>query len=305
MEEENKYIVNNETNKIVEEISKVNFQGNIIPSVWYKYIKFPSGKADLLGITILSDIIYWYRKTEIRDEKTGKLLYYKRKFKADKLQRSYSSYAEQFGVSKRQAKGAIKRLEKLGLITIEFRNITTKDGLNINNLLFLEPIPSKVIDITHQCNTYDIQMSYALHSNVIPIASECKTNTEITTEITTKNTTKEAPRFSSESEVYQLTKHLFETIKKCNNVIEKKYSSYTPKQLENLLQRWCDHIDKLIRLDNADPDDIRKVIDWVATDDFWDTVLESAKGFRKNYAKIYAKADKKNKSGKAKKYGIV
>jgi len=296
----------NETNKVVEEISKINFQGNIIPSAWYKYIKFPSGKADLLGITILSDIIYWYRKTEIRDEKTGKLLCYKKKFKSDKLQRSYNSYAEQFGVTKRQIKEAIKRLEKLGLIKTEFRNITTKDGLSINNLLFLEPIPSEILDITHQCNTYDIQTSYDPLSNVIPIASECKTNTEITTDITTKTTPiKKAPRFSSESEVYQLTKHLFETIKKCNDFIDRKYSSYTTKQLENLLQQWCDHIDKLIRLDNAEPDDIRKVIDWVATDDFWDTAFESAKGFRKNFPKMYAKANKKNKLGKFEKYGVI
>ncbi len=190
MEEESSYIVSNRIkSEIVEEIGKINFQGNIIPAEWYKYIKFPSGKADLLGITILSEIVYWYRPTEIRDEKTGKVLDYKKKFKADKLQRTYFSFAQQFGVTKRQVTSAIKRLERLGLITTELRNITTTEGIKMNNLLYLEPIPSKVLDITHRCETYDIQTSYPPHLKVTPIPSKCETNTDITTKVTTEITT--------------------------------------------------------------------------------------------------------------------
>lgn len=239
----------NEVNKIVEEISKINFQGNIIPSAWYQYIKFPSGKADLLGITILSDIIYWYRKIEIRDEKTGQLLHYKKKFKADKLQRSYNSYAKQFGVSKRQVKDAIKRLEKLGLITIEFRNITTNDGLSINNLLFLEPIPSEILDITHQRNTYDVQTSYDPHSNVTPIAFERKTNTEITTDITTKTTTmEEAPHLKSEA----YTPLYKEIIEYLNTKAKKGYRT-TTKSTQRLIRARLN--------EGFTVDDFKKVID--------------------------------------------
>ncbi|MFP1483844.1 hypothetical protein ACLB1S_19830 [Escherichia coli] len=36
-----------------------------------------------------SEIVYWYRPTEVRDEHTGALLGYRKRFQGDKLQRSY------------------------------------------------------------------------------------------------------------------------------------------------------------------------------------------------------------------------
>jgi len=52
-------------------LAHINFEGNIIPMAWFGHITFASNKADLLAINILADIVYWYRPTAVRDERTG------------------------------------------------------------------------------------------------------------------------------------------------------------------------------------------------------------------------------------------
>ena len=58
-------------NNIVDTMAEISITGNIIPQEWYKHIVRKNGKPHLLAITILGDIVYWYRPTEVRDEVTG------------------------------------------------------------------------------------------------------------------------------------------------------------------------------------------------------------------------------------------
>lgn len=88
-------------NMIVDSIGKINIIGNIIPHTWYKSIHRESGKPYLNAIIILSDIVYWYRPIELRDEHSGEIIGYKKKFKGDLLQRSYQQLSTMFGISKR------------------------------------------------------------------------------------------------------------------------------------------------------------------------------------------------------------
>ncbi|SFE24860.1 hypothetical protein SAMN04324257_01089 [Thermoanaerobacter thermohydrosulfuricus] len=205
------------TEKIVMEVTQIDFQGNITPQNWYKYIKTDAGKPDPIAVSLLADIVYWYKATEFRDEVTGEVIGYKKKFKGDKLQKSYEQFANQFGYSKVQVKRALKRLEKQGLITLEFRNITTKTGLKLTNVMYIEPIPEKIREITYASDKVvdeedDIQLftdvpanlSVPLNKNVntsvqkssevctkeyTPLYKKVGTNTENTTQTTTENTT--------------------------------------------------------------------------------------------------------------------
>ena len=45
----------------------------------------------MVAITILSEIFYWYKPTEIKDERTNEIQY-KQKFKADKLQKVINNW---------------------------------------------------------------------------------------------------------------------------------------------------------------------------------------------------------------------
>ena len=91
----------------VNRMCRLQFTGNVIPSTWYHTIKKETGKPNLNAIIILADIVYWYRPMEIRDEATGQLCGFKKKFQADILQRNYQQLADQFGITKRDAVNAI------------------------------------------------------------------------------------------------------------------------------------------------------------------------------------------------------
>lgn len=46
--------------------------GNMTPQIWYKTITKKTGKPYLLAITLLSDIVYWYKPIVVRDEVSTK-----------------------------------------------------------------------------------------------------------------------------------------------------------------------------------------------------------------------------------------
>ncbi len=66
--------MNSTGNKAVDMMSSLNITGNVIPVKWCHTIRYPNGKPNLNAIMILSDIVYWYRPREIRDERTGSVI---------------------------------------------------------------------------------------------------------------------------------------------------------------------------------------------------------------------------------------
>lgn len=121
----------------VAKMSSIVFEGNVIPHNWFKHLKHKNGNAYLAAIIVLSEICYWYRPAIVKDEESGKVTGYKKKFKADKLQKSYSSFSN-FGLTKKQAYDACHYLAKVGLITLETRTVTVSGGNRIPNQLFIE-----------------------------------------------------------------------------------------------------------------------------------------------------------------------
>lgn len=135
-------------NAAVDAIATMAVTGNVIPATWYKTITGPTGKADLVAINILSDILYWYRPREIRDEFTGDVVAYQKRFSADLLQRSYEQLADHFGISKRQAKDAVVRLEELGAVRRVFRNVESSAG-TMGNVMFVAISPERIYELTY------------------------------------------------------------------------------------------------------------------------------------------------------------
>jgi len=136
---------------VLKDISGINFSGNVIPHNWYKHVTYSTAggktKADLLAINILADVVYWHRLTVVRDESSGQVVEYRKKFKGDKLQKSYNSYADQFGSAKQSVKESIDLLIELGLLQRDFENIIV-NGACCNNVMFLTPNPEKIENIT-------------------------------------------------------------------------------------------------------------------------------------------------------------
>src|SRR5512135_2894803 len=125
--------------EVYMQMKDIGFEGNLIDNGWIEHLKYENGVTNLNAVMILSEIVYWYRPVEIRDEYSGDVKGYRKKFRADKLQKSYDALAKRFGLTKRQVKDACDFLIKRGIITIEFRHVKTEAG-TIPNVMFVEPV---------------------------------------------------------------------------------------------------------------------------------------------------------------------
>ena len=128
----------NSGNSTVDAMVKINLTGNIIPANWFRTITRDNGKPYMLAICILSELCYWYRPQEVRDERSGNIVEYRKRFRGDMLQKNYQDLADRFGESKRSVKAATDRLEELGVIRKEWRNLKLRSGAVINNVLFID-----------------------------------------------------------------------------------------------------------------------------------------------------------------------
>ena len=88
-----------------------------------------------------------------------------------------------------------------------------------------------------------------------------------------------------------LTKLLFEKI---NNNIKTKTPDF---------EKWCIHIDLLIRKDKRDIKEIEKVIEFSQTNDFWKSNIRSTKKLREKYETLFLQMqEKQNKKNNEKQF---
>lgn len=142
---------------LVDAIAQIHLEGDITPRSWYKHIcyqtiKTEQCKADRLAVDILSDIVYWYRPSEIRDEITGEFVGWKKKFAGEILKRSPDAFAESLNATVRCVRESIRLLENLGLITVVLKPVQTTFGV-IPNVMHIEVIPEAIAKITHRVLT--------------------------------------------------------------------------------------------------------------------------------------------------------
>jgi hypothetical protein len=142
------YALTEETNETVMAVGSLNLEGNITPQSWFDHLRYDNGKPHTNAIIILSDIVYWYRPVEVRDEQTGRLVGYRKKFKGDHLQRSRASYEEQYGFSKKQVKDAFDFLEGKKVISILVeKRVTTNTGETLGNVPYIQLHAEKLAEI--------------------------------------------------------------------------------------------------------------------------------------------------------------
>ena len=168
-------------NQTVDELGQLNISGNITPQIWYKTILTEAGKPYYLAISILSDIVYWYRPTEVRDEASGHVVGWKKRFRDDLLQRNYEKFAEMYGESKKTIVRAIVTLENMGIIKRVFRTIELQGGIVLNNVLYIDLDVSALYAITYPEKT-DVDKFGERVSTEMPIPMD-KTDERVSTEM--------------------------------------------------------------------------------------------------------------------------
>jgi len=211
----------------VREISQLAFSGNIIPNSWFQHVvdttEKGNVKAHLLAINILAEIVYWYRWVEERHAGTGKTIGFRKKFKADMLQKSYAALAEKFGQSKIVVKREIDLLVKLGLIRRKFKHIMAGE-LKLGNVMYLEPIPDRIAAITYALWREDTPPSLQKSKDLLtkklpPPGKKVKTYTKSTAKSTAKILSTPSPKKKNpKNRVFMIPETLAERFTDAGNV---------------------------------------------------------------------------------------
>ncbi|ODN41134.1 hypothetical protein [Piscirickettsia litoralis] len=130
----------------IEGLITQKFEGNLVPHIWYKNLRTSAGMADIVAITILSDIVYWYRPRAVHND-DGPVTYHKR-FKGLSKWFRPGYFSNKFGLTSRQVDEALRRLKKQGIIKYKKENITTDDGNTYFGAARIMPIVEKVLEIS-------------------------------------------------------------------------------------------------------------------------------------------------------------
>jgi len=112
-----------------------SLNGNIISNDWYKKFTNSRGRPDLALISVLSEIVYWYRPKKVKDNQTGNVTYVN-KFLGDAWQTSYEHFEKKFGFNREKLRRIFVKLEQMGICAREFRNVKLR-GQTYNNRLFI------------------------------------------------------------------------------------------------------------------------------------------------------------------------
>lgn len=118
-----------------------SFDGHTIPHSWYEHIRHPPRKdtgesnVNLPAIIVLADICYWYRPTTTQDENDASIIYLRKRFKHDKLQKNYKSFSV-LGLTEKQAFDACHFLRDKNLINLEIRTVEI-DGIKRPRQVFI------------------------------------------------------------------------------------------------------------------------------------------------------------------------
>jgi hypothetical protein len=126
-----KIVVNKQYNTIYHPI----LTGNITPNDWYEKFTNSRGRPDLSLISVLSEIVYWYRPKKVKDNQTGNITYVN-KFLGDAWQTSYEHFEKKFSFNREKLRRIFVKLEQMGICTREFRNVKLR-GQTYNNRLFI------------------------------------------------------------------------------------------------------------------------------------------------------------------------
>ena len=111
---------------------------------------------------------------------------------------------------------------------------------------------------------------------VYPISTTAFTTDTLSTDTLPTNKRKKKEKLYAESsDEFQLSSIVYDFLKKRG--ITTKTDS---------VQKWCKHIDLLIRADGRSVREIKEVIAWYQQDVFWSKTIASTSGLRKNYKKL-------------------
>lgn len=282
----------------VDRMAEWNPQGLVIPYTWFQTIQ-KSNKPYMPAIVILAEIVYWYRPSIIRDEVTGRVIGYKKKFKADMLQKNRSGFADTFGLTKNQVFTAIDHLKDLGVIKNHLRDEVIY-GQRMNNVPYIELNYDILRELTYPMVIHadsEVVEPEPKDEKKLPSLSESEgsliekrggsliekrgladtkaTNTKITYTKTTGKDKENSPK--RKKRVYELDSLEMRMTLKFESLIREKDEKFKVSNPS----AWCDQFRLMMERDERTPEEIHTAMIFAQTDSFWQSNVLSAEKLRK------------------------
>lgn len=278
-------MLNSSGHPTVDLMAEWNPQGLVIPYTWFQTVQL-NDKPYMPAIVILAEVVYWYRPKINRDEVSGRVLGYEKRFQADMLQKNRSGFIETFGLTKDQVYKGIKFLEDLGVIQNHLRKIEV-NGQTLNNVRFIElnyeilrkltyPIVSKREGVVSEREGYRLQTR--------EVSSPDETNTKITNTKTTSTDIKKSPK--RKKRVYEPDSLEMKMALKFERLIQKNDEKF---KVPNL-QSWCDHFRLMMEKDERTQEEIHTAMTFAQADNFWQSNILSADKLRKKMPTLLMQA---------------
>lgn len=280
-------MLNSSGHPTVDLMAEWNPQGLVIPYTWFQTIQL-NEKPYMPAIVILAEVVYWYRPSIIRDEVTGRVLGYKKKFKKDLLQKSRRGFVETFGLTKDQVYKGIKFLEDLGVIKNHLRNFE-ENGQTLNNVRFIELNYEILRKLTYPIVSERegvVSEREGSRPQTIGVSSPDETNTEITNTKTTSTENKKSPK--RKKRVYELDSLEMRMALKFESLIKQNDEKF---KVVNI-QSWCDHFRLMMEKDGRTQEEIHTAMTFAQSDDFWQSNVLSAEKLRKQMSALLIQAKK-------------
>lgn len=172
----------------------------------------------------------------------------------------------------------VEKLIELNLVTkIKFKD--EFDGSDAPNQYEINVVAAQGNLDEHQKNIGGSKLSIPppVYSEYPPLVNSVYTQKkDITKETIQKKEPPIPPSSESSDHSIGLASLLFEKLKELN-----------PKHKKPNLSSWALHIDRMIRIDNRTPEEIKLLIEWLPTDAFWIKNIQSTEKLREKFDQLW------------------
>lgn len=113
-----------------------------------------------------------------------------------------------------------------------------------------------------------------------PLGEQNGNPVTVTVTVTEDNRSSSSKVFDEDSIQMSLARRLR------TRILENLPNARVPKNTPEALKSWCDEIDRMIRIDKREPQEIAEIIDWAQSNDFWRANILSAKKLRAQFDRL-------------------
>jgi len=210
---------------------------------------------------LLNQMIFWSDKTKRRDG-----FFYK----------TYKEWEEETFLSEYQVRRASKVLKELGFLETKLKKANGSPTLHYK--LDMDALSESIVKKLKNRNQTNSRNDSVVSQDSLTVDDTVNDNSR-----------KESPdsakaKYDDDSPYLKLAEYLYKRVKENNS------KAPVPN-----FQGWADDIRKLVELDDNTVDEVKEVIDWCQSNDFWKNNVMSANKLRVQFPKLWGQGGFENK----------